>query len=127
MLSEKPIAKDSTVAKQLIAEYEPYKSKGLVWSVAENFRFLKPITFGAEQLRRIGGGVTSFQISIHNLIKEGNPYFATEWYNCQADCVIFDLICTNAQSGARNQIIKEASSLMVECISSLVCENSYPH
>lgn len=79
VLSEKPVAKDSTVAKQLIGDYEPYKSKGLIWGVAENFRFIKPIAYGAEQLKRLGGEVTSFQVSVHDLVKDGNPYYATEW------------------------------------------------
>lgn len=79
VLSEKPIAKDSTVAQQLINEYEPYRNKGLVWSVAENFRFIDPITHGVQQLKRLGGEVTGFQISVHDYIKDGNPFFATEW------------------------------------------------
>lgn len=80
VLSEKPIAKDSVVGKELISAYGPYKSLGLVWSVAENFRFIDPIKYGVEQLRRLGGEVTSFQISVHDQIKDGNPFFATEWY-----------------------------------------------
>ncbi|KAL5043012.1 hypothetical protein BDW71DRAFT_216569 [Aspergillus fruticulosus] len=79
VLSEKPIAKDMNVAKQLMTEYAQYKDKGIIWSVAENFRFLKPIVYGVEQLKRLGGTVTSFQISVHDLIHDGNPYYATEW------------------------------------------------
>lgn len=79
VLSEKPIAKDSTVAQQLIDEYMPYRNKGLVWSVAENFRFIDPITYGVQQLKRLSGEVTGFQISVHDYIKDGNPFFATEW------------------------------------------------
>ncbi|KAL5001051.1 hypothetical protein BDV10DRAFT_25915 [Aspergillus recurvatus] len=79
VLSEKPIAKDMNVAKQLMTEYAQYRDKGPIWSVAENFRFLQPIVYGVEQLKRLGGIVTSFQISVHDLIQDGNPYYATEW------------------------------------------------
>ncbi|PCG91202.1 Hypothetical protein PENO1_095010 [Penicillium occitanis (nom. inval.)] len=79
VLSEKPIAKDSTVAKQLIADYELYKAKGLIWGVAENFRFIDPITYGTEQLKRLGGEVTGFHVSVHDMVKDGNPFYATEW------------------------------------------------
>lgn len=79
VLSEKPIAKDSTVAQQLIDEYMPYRKKGLVWCVAENFRFIDPITYGVQQIKLLGGEVTGFQISVHDYIKDGNPFFATEW------------------------------------------------
>ena len=94
VLSEKPVAKDSTVAKQLIADYEPYKAKGLIWGVAENFRFLDPIAYGTEELKRLGGEVTGFHVSVHDMIKDGNPYYATEWYetsnhSCLSlDCVL---------------------------------------
>ncbi|KAE8550243.1 hypothetical protein EYB25_006464 [Talaromyces marneffei] len=79
VLSEKPVAKDSTGARQLIADYEPYKAKGQVWAVAENFRFIDPITYGTAQLERLGGAVTGFHVSVHDMVKDGNPFYATEW------------------------------------------------
>lgn len=79
VLSEKPVSKDSTVAKQLIADYEPYKAKGLIWGVAENFRFLDPIAYGTEELKRLGGEVTGFSVSVHDMVEDGNPYYDTEW------------------------------------------------
>ncbi|KAL3457031.1 hypothetical protein BJX64DRAFT_296234 [Aspergillus heterothallicus] len=80
VLSEKPIAKDVATAESLLTEYNRlYQGQGLIWSVAENFRFIPQILYGVEQLKRIGGNVTSFQISVHDLVKEGNPFYGTEW------------------------------------------------
>ncbi|KAL4945264.1 hypothetical protein BDV06DRAFT_45312 [Aspergillus oleicola] len=79
VLSEKPIAKNTVVAGQLLTEYTPYKEQRLIWGVAENFRSIEPIAYGVEQLKQLGGEVTAFQISVHDLIQDGNPFFATEW------------------------------------------------
>jgi predicted dehydrogenase len=95
VLSEKPVAKDSTVAKQLIADYEPYKAKGQVWAVAENFRFIDPIAYGTEQLKRLGGEVTGFHVSVHDMVKNGNPYYDTEWYETFNFTPAYYSSCTN--------------------------------
>lgn len=95
VLSEKPIAKDSTVAKQLIADYEPYKANGQVWAVAENFRFIDPIAYGTEQLKRLGGEVTGFHVSVHDMVKDGNPFYDTEWYKTSTFIPACYSSCTN--------------------------------
>lgn len=130
VLSEKPIAKDSTIAKQLIEEYKPYKENGQLWAIAENFRYLDPIVYGTEQLKRLGGEVASFQVSIHSLVKAGNIWYETAWYvtsdfiiDIAVDAALLDFGSNTAHSqftGEKNQRIKEASFLTAACTSLLV-------
>ncbi|KAF3762111.1 NAD(P)-binding protein [Cryphonectria parasitica EP155] len=78
VLSEKPIAKDLATGVSLLDWYRS-QSNPPIWSVAENFRFIKPLEYGAEKLREIGGQVVTFRSNFYTLIKDDDKYFNTEW------------------------------------------------
>jgi predicted dehydrogenase len=81
VLMEKPVAKDIQAAEELIAEYEAkYKSKGLILSVAEQFRY----DAGHEKARQIVasgsiGKLAAVHARIWQLVVPGNPWYETEW------------------------------------------------
>lgn len=75
VLSEKPIAKDVATAKALIATRPGHG----IWGVAENFRFLEPVTYAAERVRHMGGTVTSFNMHLYTLIDDDDQFFNTAW------------------------------------------------
>ncbi|CAK7201574.1 hypothetical protein SEUCBS139899_004280 [Sporothrix eucalyptigena] len=75
VLSEKPIAKDVAAAKELIQSHKGSP----IWAVAENFRFLEVVNYAADQLRKIGGAVTSFNMQLFTLIGDDDKFFNTEW------------------------------------------------
>ncbi|WWC71616.1 uncharacterized protein I206_105574 [Kwoniella pini CBS 10737] len=82
VLSEKPIAKDLKIAKNLIEEYEKeYKPKGIIWRVAENYAH-EPI------LREAGkiisntpelGPILFWQLNFQGYIEDGSKYQSTTW------------------------------------------------
>ena len=81
VLMEKPMAKDVEASEALIAEYEAmYKPKGLILSVAEQFRY----DAGHEKARQIvASGVIGNLVSVHARIWQrivpGNKWYETEW------------------------------------------------
>jgi predicted dehydrogenase len=81
VLMEKPLAKDIDAAEALIAEYEAkYKSRGLILSVAEQFRF----DASHEKARQIVasgsiGKLTAVHARIWQLVVPGNKWYETEW------------------------------------------------
>jgi predicted dehydrogenase len=81
VLMEKPLAKDVEASEALIAEYEAkYKPKGLVLSVAEQFRY----DAGHEKARQIInsgtiGKLTAVHARIWQCIVPGNKWYETEW------------------------------------------------
>jgi predicted dehydrogenase len=81
VLMEKPIAKDVQEAVALVKEYEAkYKSKKLVLSVAEQFRF-NPGYEKARQL--IANGSIGKVMTVHGRVwqgvKAGNKWYETPW------------------------------------------------
>ncbi|KZT26123.1 NAD(P)-binding protein [Neolentinus lepideus HHB14362 ss-1] len=81
VLSEKPIAPDVKTAKELIVKYEQsYKSKGLVWRVAENFE-AEPAFKKAGALVKEGkiGKVIAYQSKIINYIDKDSKWYKTPW------------------------------------------------
>lgn len=70
VLSEKPVGPDVEGAKKTIATYRGLASKGLVWSVAEQFRFLPKYVWAAEQARVLGR-VIGFHFRVFQLCKQG--------------------------------------------------------
>lgn len=74
VLSEKPVGPDVEGAEKVIAAYrEQHAGKGsgsLVWSVAEQFRFLPKYVWAAEQARTLGR-VIGFHFRIFQLCKQG--------------------------------------------------------
>ena len=79
VLSEKPIAEDVATAVELLKWYKDSRREGM-WSVGENFRFFGPIAFGAEQLRRLGGNVTTFSVRLYAFIDDDDPAYKTAWF-----------------------------------------------
>jgi predicted dehydrogenase len=78
VLSEKPVAKDVASAKELIGWYEQQVAmSGLVWGVAENYRFTKSLVFAVEKVKEVGGTVTSFSLKMNSFVKPDNKYFNT--------------------------------------------------
>jgi predicted dehydrogenase len=81
VLMEKPLAKDVEASEALIAEYEAkHKPKGLVLSVAEQFRY----DAGHEKARQIInsgaiGKLTAVHARIWQFIAPGNKWYETEW------------------------------------------------
>ncbi|KAL8788750.1 MAG: hypothetical protein Q9195_007157 [Heterodermia aff. obscurata] len=69
VLSEKPIAEDVKTAEALIEWYRCAQRKE-IWSVAENFRYLPGIILASDQLRSIGGTVTSFCLELYGFVNE---------------------------------------------------------
>lgn len=59
VLSEKPIGPDVEGATRVVAAYRRLAGKGLVWSVAEQFRFLPKYVWAAEQARTLGRVVST--------------------------------------------------------------------
>jgi predicted dehydrogenase len=78
VLSEKPIAKDVATAQELITWYKEKRSMR-IWSVAENFRFLEAIQYGAEQVKKIGGNVTTFSMKLYGFVDENDKFYQTPW------------------------------------------------
>jgi predicted dehydrogenase len=78
VLSEKPIARDVATAEGLIAWYKEQKIEQ-IWSVAENFRFLEPVVYGAEQVKKVGGSVTTFSMKLYGFVDENDKFYKTPW------------------------------------------------
>jgi predicted dehydrogenase len=78
VLSEKPIAKDVSTAQELIAWYKEKKANQ-IWGVAENFRLLEPIQYGAEQVKKIGGNVATFSMKLYGFVDENDEFYQTPW------------------------------------------------
>jgi predicted dehydrogenase len=77
VLSEKPIAKNTEIAKELI-QYYGSQSNGLIWAVAENFRFNQSLGYAESKIRTMGGQLTSCRLSYYGLITKENKYFNTD-------------------------------------------------
>ncbi|KAJ2896794.1 oxidoreductase family protein [Zalerion maritima] len=80
VLSEKPIAPHVNLARKLIQFYRTLsENKGsATWAVAENYRFMPKIQYGAEQLKGLGK-IQGFSCRIFNLIQPGNKWIETSW------------------------------------------------
>jgi predicted dehydrogenase len=81
VLMEKPLAKDVAASEAIIDEYEAkYQSKGLVLSVAEQFRF----DAGHEKARQIIasgaiGKLENAHARVWQLVVPGNKWYETPW------------------------------------------------
>ncbi|KAM0276300.1 hypothetical protein ACHAQH_006889 [Verticillium albo-atrum] len=78
VLSEKPIAPDVAAARDLVSWHRSLATPP-VWAVAENYRFIDALTFGAAQLRDIGGSVVTFRLEMFSLVADESKYFNTAW------------------------------------------------
>jgi len=82
VLSEKPIAKDVKSARALIADYKKhYESKGLVFSVAEQFRYMEPYELARQWVVDEGslGDITQMHLKVWRNIQAGGKYYETAW------------------------------------------------
>ncbi|KAK0629256.1 hypothetical protein B0T17DRAFT_182094 [Bombardia bombarda] len=80
VLSEKPIAGEVAGAAKLVEWYAARDSQTKpIWSVAENFRYVKSLRHAADKLATIGGTVTTFRLQMNAFVKTDNKYFNTEW------------------------------------------------
>jgi predicted dehydrogenase len=83
VLSEKPIARDVKDALALVQEYEAnHAAKGLIWGVAENWRYQAPYDKAAEivkELKEKGGKLVTFRLQVYVFMSEKTDYYHTEW------------------------------------------------
>ncbi|CAI4213196.1 unnamed protein product [Parascedosporium putredinis] len=83
VLSEKPIAKDTATAQDLIAWHAQLSSSGPspapLWAVGENYRFLDAATYAAARLREMGGDVVTYGFEMFKLVRPDDKYFNTAW------------------------------------------------
>jgi predicted dehydrogenase len=81
VLCEKPIAKDVATAKELVREYVSiYQPKGQIFSIAEQFRFIKGFETAKALVAQKIGQLTQIHLRTWGFVKaEGNKYYETEW------------------------------------------------
>ncbi len=115
MLSEKPVAKDIANARNLLDWYDAQPSAPL-WGVAENFRFIKSVEYAANEIRSIGGQLTTFRLTQNNFVTKDNKYFNTEC-TCLVDVASRSIRSLTATQGERFLNIKEGLSWMQVCTS----------
>lgn len=81
VLSEKPIAADSSIAKELLEFANSVGAQGqnrTTWSIAENWRWLPSHAFAASQVAEMGR-ILGFRVRVHNSVKAGGKYYETSW------------------------------------------------
>lgn len=78
MLAEKPIAKDSQTAEELIQWTKENAKSGATYRVAENFRFLPSFHYASQQISTLGR-ILSFRARVTSLVQPGGKYFETAW------------------------------------------------
>ena len=81
VLSEKPIAPTLEKAKSVLNEYCSLKKQhpGLVWSVAENYRYEPGIQKAAELVKSSIGDIIMVSLVVKNPFRSDNPYLNTSW------------------------------------------------
>jgi hypothetical protein len=89
VLSEKPIAKDVATALELI-DWHKELPKPPIWAVGENLRYVDVVVYGAEQLRQVGGDVTTFSMKMFSLVDDKDKFYNTD---CEINIFFFFLYC----------------------------------
>ncbi|OBZ77020.1 hypothetical protein A0H81_03114 [Grifola frondosa] len=81
VLSEKPVAPDVAGGIALIKEYETkFKSKGLVWRVAENYEAEPGYQVAAQAIKNAKiGKVTFYNARVVNFIDQDSKWYKTPW------------------------------------------------
>ncbi|KAJ5604694.1 hypothetical protein N7510_009848 [Penicillium lagena] len=82
VLSEKPIAKDVQTARVLIEDYKKHYAKdGLIFSVAEQFRFMPEFELGRKWVvdERAIGNITQLHLKIWRNQGPTGKYYETPW------------------------------------------------
>ncbi len=81
VLSEKPIADNVDNARQLIEWHGKLAgAPASLWMVAENLRFIEPVTYAASRLKELGGQCVSFSLNLFTFIDDKDKFFQTEWW-----------------------------------------------
>jgi len=78
VLSEKPIAADVSIARDLLRFYNSLPSPRPTWSVAESERFSNSLAFAAKEAKSLGR-LLGFQVRIHKFTSQDGRYFQTAW------------------------------------------------
>ena len=81
VLSEKPVGRDVATGLELIKDYESnFRSKGLIWRIAENFE-VEPGYQAAAEVIHSGkiGKVAFFNARVVNFMEKSNKYYNTPW------------------------------------------------
>lgn len=78
VLSEKPIAKDTSTAQDLLAFYQPYV-RNVTWAVGENFRVWPSITKAFEILAASKAQLVTFSVNFSTMVDPKDKYFQTKW------------------------------------------------
>jgi predicted dehydrogenase len=82
VLFEKPIAKDVKTAKELIHDYQTqYAPKGLILSVAEQFRYMDANDLARKWVvdDKLIGDLTQVHLRVWRDMQPGGKYYETEW------------------------------------------------
>jgi len=81
VMSEKPVASDVAQGLEFIEKYErEFKSKGLIWCVAENYVY-EPALVKAAEIVKKGELGRLFVLNLHRYVSmnQSNKYFHTKW------------------------------------------------
>lgn len=82
VLSEKPVAKDIATARGLIEDYKKhYAGKGIIFSVAEQFRFMKEFELGRKWIvdEKAVGEIIQLHLKIWRNQGPQGKYYETPW------------------------------------------------
>ena len=73
------MAKDVATAVELLEWYRTHvDTANVTFGIAENFRFMDPFLYAAEQVKRLGR-VLGFRTRLGTMVKPGSKYFETAW------------------------------------------------
>jgi predicted dehydrogenase len=82
VLTEKPLAKDVQTGRLLIEDYKKrYASKGIIFSVAEQFRFMPEFELGRQWIvdEKAVGDITQLHLKLWRNQEPGGKYYETPW------------------------------------------------
>lgn len=82
VLTEKPLAKDVQTGRLLIEDYKKlYASKGIIFSVAEQFRFMPEFELGRKWIvdEKAVGDITQLHLKLWRNQEPGGKYYETPW------------------------------------------------
>jgi predicted dehydrogenase len=78
VLSEKPIAPEVKIARELI-DHHRQQARGVLWAVGENFRFWEPVHKAASILKQMGGSLVTFSVTAFSFTDVENPFYHSDW------------------------------------------------
>jgi predicted dehydrogenase len=78
VFAEKPIAKDVSTAKELVAWTSDSSNTKATYSVAENFRYLDSFVYASSALKDLGR-ILTFRSRVSLFVAPGGKYYETPW------------------------------------------------